>query len=135
MWAAPEPGDIVWCRFPERPRDKPGPKPRPALVLNVVTREDGIEVTVAFGTSQRLSSMVAGEFAIQQQQDSAAYALAGLSFDAKFNLAQTLPLPWNDTFFALAPAAKHGQTPKLGTLHPALVRVAAAAMGAAGRRS
>ena len=135
MWAPPEPGDIVWCRFPERPRDKPGPKPRPALVLNVTTREDGIEVTVAYGTSQGLSSMVAGEFAIRQQQDSAAYALAGLSFDTKFNLAKTLPLPWNDTFFSLAPAANYGQTPKLGMLHPALVRVAAAAMGATGRRS
>ena len=101
----------------------------------MVTREDGIEVTVAYGTSQRQSSMVAGEFAIRQQQDSAAYALAGLSFDTKFNLAETLTLPWNDVFFALAPAAEHGQAPKLGTLHPALVRVAAAAIGATGRRS
>ena len=35
MWARPEPGDIVWCHFPQRPRDVPGPKPRPALILTV----------------------------------------------------------------------------------------------------
>ena len=52
MWPAPEPGDIVWCRFPERPRDKPGPKPRPALVLAVTQRSGGFEVEVAYGTSQ-----------------------------------------------------------------------------------
>ena len=34
-WALPEPGDIVWCVFPELPDLEPGPKPRPALVVTV----------------------------------------------------------------------------------------------------
>ena len=130
MWPAPEPGDIVWCRFPERPRDKPGPKPRPALVLRVADKTGGIEVTVAYGTSQGLTRMVAGEFAIRKQQNSAAYAFAGLSYDTKFNLVKALTLPWDAVFFAIAPDPKHGQTPKLGSLHPGMMKVAAAAMQA-----
>ena len=128
MWLAPEPGDIVWCRFPERPRHKPGPKPRPALVLQVVQRTDGVEVTVAYGTSQKLDRMHAGEFAIRKRQDHAAYALAGLSYDTKFNLANALRLPWTDEFFAVPPDPTFGQCPKLGNLHSGMVKAVAAAM-------
>ena len=134
MWAAPEPGDIVWCQFPERPRDKPGRKPRPALVLEVAQKEDGVAVTVAYGTSKALNAVLAGEFAIRKQQNVAAYKLAGLSFDTKFNLTNTLTLPWDDQFFAVAPDAKHGQTPKVGSLHAGMMKVAAAANRAAGKR-
>ena len=52
MWPPPEPGDIVWCRFPQRPRDVPGPKPRPALVISVTEHQDGYAIMVAYGTSQ-----------------------------------------------------------------------------------
>ena len=107
MWPAPEPGDIVWCRFPQRPRDKPGPKPRPALVLAVTQRADGIEVNVAYGTSQKLDRMLAGEFAIRKADNAAAYALAGLSYDTKFSLTETLLLPWNSEFFAVPPEPAH----------------------------
>src|SRR6266853_4724517 len=127
MWPAPEPGDIVWCRFPEGPRDKPGPKPRPALVLQVAQKADGIEVTVAYGTSQGLDRMLGGEYAIRKQLNNAAYALAGLSYDTKFNLGNALPLPWDGEFFATAPDPKHGQTPKLGSLHSGMMKVVAAA--------
>ena len=130
MWPAPEPGDIVWCRFPERPRDKPGPKPRPGLVLRVAARPDGSVVTVAYGTSQGLGRLFAGEFSIRKQQDGVAYTLAGLSYDTKFNFAKALPLPWGDAFFAVAPGSRYGQTPKLGSLHPAMMKAAAAAMRA-----
>lgn len=37
----PRPGDIVWCRFPERKLPAPGPKARPALVLRVGEDSDG----------------------------------------------------------------------------------------------
>ena len=44
MWEHPDPGDIVWCRFPQQPRDVSGPKPRPALVISVTEHADGIAV-------------------------------------------------------------------------------------------
>lgn len=113
----PEPGDIVWCRFPQRPRDVPGPKPRPALILTVTAREDGVVVLVAYGTSQKLGRLTAGEFAIRKFDHPAAYALAGLSFDTKFDLKHTLEMPWNEHFFSVPPEARHGQHPKLGSLH------------------
>ncbi len=130
MWPTPEPGDIVWCRFPERPRDKPGPKPRPALVLEVTQRADGIEVKVAYGTSQKLDRMLAGEFAIRKLDNAAAYVLAGLSYDTKFNLGKTLSLPWDSKFFGVPPDPKHGQIPKLGSLHSGMMKSAEAALRA-----
>ena len=35
--------ELVWCRFPQRPRDVPGPKPRPALVISITEHEDQFE--------------------------------------------------------------------------------------------
>ena len=105
MWQAPEAGDIVWCRFPQRPRDKPGPKSRPALVVSVVEYDDGISVAVAYGTSKKLDRMLSGEFAIRKAAHSAAYAMAGLSFDTKFNLRNMVDLPWHEDFFGVAPDA------------------------------
>jgi hypothetical protein len=133
VWPAPEPGDIVWCRFPERPRDKPGPKPRPAIVLEVTERTDGIEVKVAYGTSQKLERLKAGEFAIRRLDNAAAYELAGLSHDTKFDLAKALSLPWGDMFFGVPPNPRHGQTPKLGSLHSGMMKIVAAAFRAARR--
>ena len=130
MWPVPEPGDIVWCRFPERPRDEPGPKPRPALVLAVTQRSDGYEVEVAYGTSQGLGRLRTGEFAIRKRDHPAAYSLAGLSYDTKFNLAKTLLLPWDGTFFDVPPHSIHGQLPKLGTLHSSMMKVVEAALRA-----
>ena len=133
MWRCPEPGDIVWCRFPERPRDIPGPKPRPALVLSVTERDDGVSIVVAYGTSKKLDRLTAGEFAIRAQADRAAYVMAGLSFDTKFNLAKSIELPWNDSFFAVPSDVPHGQTPKLGSLHIGMRRALEAAARAARR--
>ena len=133
MWPAPEPGDIVWCRFPERPRDKPGPKPRPALVLEVTQRADGVEVKVAYGTTQKLGRLKAGEFAIRKLDNAAAYTLAGLSYDTKFDLVKTLSLPWDTMFFAIPHDPKHGQIPKLGSLHSGMIKVVEAALRATRR--
>ena len=131
MWPAPEPGDIVWCRFPQRPRDRPGPKPRPALVLRVTEYEAGYAVTVAYGTSQRLDRLVAGEFAIRKLDSPVAFALAGLSFDTKFDLREKVDLPWDEAFFGVPPSPAWGQTPKLGTLHPCLMKALTSAARAA----
>jgi hypothetical protein len=121
-WPPPAPGDIVWCRFPELPNRTPGPKPRPALVLEVIDRKDGAEVAIVYGTSQRVDRLSTGEFAITRLGNAAAYKAAGLSHDTKFDFKQTVRLPWNDEFFAVPPGAPHGQTPVLGTLHASAMR-------------
>jgi hypothetical protein len=130
FWPEPMAGDIVWCRFPEDIR--PGPKPRPALVL-VVFDDDApfFHVRVAYGTSQRVNYLHSGEFAILQDRNPSAYELAGLSYDTKFNLKQAVDLPFDTNWFGIPPAAPHGQIPKLGTLHPSMMRALRAAAAAA----
>jgi hypothetical protein len=133
-WSAPAVGDIVWCRFPELPDLRPGPKPRPALEIGVETRSDGVNVRVAYGTSRRVGQLHAREFSITRSFHPQAFLLAGLAEDTKFNLGEIVELPWEDRYFGVPPRPKHGQSPKLGTLH-ASVYQAAAATHAAARRS
>jgi hypothetical protein len=120
----PTAGEIVWCHFPDDIH--PRPKPRPALIL-VVFDDDGPQfmVRVAYGTSQRTTTLHRGELAILRDCNPAAYVAAGLSFDTKFDLGKTLDLPYTNEWFTVPPAAPHGQIPKLGTLHPSLVRARA----------
>ena len=129
-WPEPAAGDIVWCHFPDGMH--PRSKPRPALVL-VVFDDDAPEFTVrvAYGTSQRTTTLYGGEIAILRGHHPAAYAAANLSFDTKFDLRRLLNLPYSADWFSVPPAAPHGQTPKLGTLHPSLVRAVQAAFRAA----
>jgi hypothetical protein len=127
---APKPGDIVWCRFPVRKLSAPGPKPRPALVLKVGVHAGHTVVEVAYGASQKLETLYAGEFAITPA-DEAAYEASGLSYPTKFDLGETFELDFNEEWFAAPPGAPHGQIPKLGVLHPSLVRRARAAFDAA----
>lgn len=131
-FSPPSPGDIVWCRFPQRGLSGPGPKPRPALVLRVGEAVGRPVVEVSYGTSQKVDELHAGEFSITPA-DGAAYATAGLSFPTKFDLSARVELDYNDVWFAVAAGAPHGQTPKLGLLHPGLMRRAKAAFDAAGK--
>ncbi|HVZ45545.1 MAG TPA: type II toxin-antitoxin system PemK/MazF family toxin [Ramlibacter sp.] len=131
-WQPPAVGDIVWCHFPELPTRDPGPKPRPALVVNVEMRDDGVIVGVAYGTSKRLANLKAGEFATTRVH-AAAFQLAGLGYDTKFDCKQVIDLPWSDRFFKVPPHPRHGQTPKLGTLHPSVYHAAKAAFRAGAR--
>jgi hypothetical protein len=133
-WSLPEVGDIVWCLFPELPDSNPGPKPRPALVLSVESREDGDIVRIAYGTSQKLNKLRAGEVAITQAQHPAAYALAGLSHDTKFDFNAIVLLPWTDRYFKAPPKSRHGNNPKLGTLHATVLRAVESAYRAAQAR-
>lgn len=126
-WPAPLVGDLVWCWFPQPPNPAPGPKARPALVIGVETREDGVIVSVVYGTSQRLDRLTTGEFAITRLRHPQAFALAGLAFDTKFNFRSVVDLPWGDAFFKVSPRPRYGQTPKLGSLHPSLLRSVQAA--------
>jgi hypothetical protein len=84
-------------------------------------------VRVAYGTSQRARTLRRGEFANLRANNPVAYEAAGLSYDTKFDLRQMVDLPYSTDWFAVPPAAPHGQTPKLGTLHPSLVRALQAA--------
>jgi hypothetical protein len=129
-WAEPVAGDIVWCHFPDHVQPKP--KPRPALILATKVDDEGVVfVNVAYGTSQKTKRLFAGEFAIAKADHPVAYTSAGLSFDTKFNLKAVCELPFNYDYFSVPPHAPHGQTPKLGVLHPSMVRVAASAYAAA----
>lgn len=131
MWWWPEPtaGEIVWCKFPASVQLKP--KPRPALILTTKKDEEGfVFVAVAYGTPQKTDRLYTGEFRIKKIEHPAAYASAGLSFDTKFDLRNVLELPFNDNYFSVPPHAPHGQNPKLGTLHPSMMRFAASAFAA-----
>lgn len=132
FWRLPEAGQIVWCHFPQSKQLQPGPKPRPALILSVFDDDNPLfRVLVAYGTSQKTDKLFPGEIRIGPE-DGEAYQLAGLSFATKFNLGATVELPYDSVWFAVPPTAPFGPTPKLGVLHPALHRKAAAAWKAAG---
>lgn len=127
----PAAGDIVYCRFPEK-LGKPGSKPRPALVTGVGLLDDGTPgVKVAHGTSEKTRQLHSGEFLISPE-DGAAYRAAGLSYPTKFNPGSQVSLPYTDEWFRVPPMPQFGQTPKLGILHPSLVRRAQTAFDALG---
>jgi len=128
----PEPGDFVYCRFPHTGLPGPGPKLRPALVLQVGDIDGEPFVRVAYGTSQKTDRLHAGEL-LMSGEDGAAYALSGLAYPTKFDLGRVVELPYNDIWFGVPPRAPFGQTPKLGVLHPNLMRRAKAAFVAARR--
>jgi hypothetical protein len=81
--------------------------------------------------SQHTDRLHSGEFLIAPA-DGAAYALSGLSYPTKFDLRNGKELSYSEEWFRAPPHAPHGQTPKLGVLHPSLVRRARAAFDAAG---
>lgn len=128
-WGEPTAGDIVWWHFPDEIHSCP--KPRPALILAVFDDDaPQFTVRVAYGTSQKTTTLYRGEFSILRDMNPAAYEAAGLSYNTKFDPRQALDLPFTTEWFSVPPAAPHGQTPKLGTLHPSLVRAVQAAFQA-----
>jgi hypothetical protein len=129
-WPRPLAGDIVWCYFPQDLAVTPADKPRPGLILEVYSdRAPLCDVLVAYGTSQKVTQLYSGEFAITAQ-DGAAFRIAGLSYPTKFNLKRRIELPFHATYFEVPPGAPFGQSPKLGTLHPSLMRRVDAAWAA-----
>jgi hypothetical protein len=132
-WPEPAAGIFLWCRFPELAQLKPGRKPRPALAITVFDDQAPLfRVLIAYGTSQKTGRLFAGEFRTAPQ-DGEAYALSGMSYPTKFNLARVVELPYTSDWFKVPPAAPYGQNPKLGVLHPNLIRRVAAAWKAAGQ--
>jgi mRNA-degrading endonuclease toxin of MazEF toxin-antitoxin module len=125
----PKAGDIVQCRFPERKVGIPGPKDRPALVIEVEADPEGESasiVRVAYGTSQDVEKRYPGEFTIRATDPK-----AGLDRDTKFDLGNTARLSFDSEWFALSPTRRFGEHPKRGTLNlkdPKLKRALQAAI-------
>lgn len=109
----------------------PGPKPRPALVVDIGRLRDEPAVEVIYGTSRKLDRLYPEEFSISPE-DGDAFVVSGLNYPTKFDTARSVFLPYNDEWFSVPPGATYGQTPKLGVLHPSLMRRAQAAFDAAG---
>jgi len=131
IWKIPAPGDIVWYLFPEIPDIKPGPKPRPAIVLSVERREVGDQVSVIYGISRHLMRLKTGEVAITQAKNPAAYALAGLAYDIKFDFKVIVNLPWSDRYVKVPARNPYGNTSKIRTLHATSLRAIETAYQAA----
>ena len=118
-YSSPKPGDIVQCRFPQDRIRQPGPKERPALVIDVEEYEspDGsteVFVTVAYGTSESVDDRHPGELTIERDSPH-----AGLSFDTKFDIGNRVKLPFNNEWFAPSPNKRFGNHPKRGLLDTA----------------
>lgn len=100
-WAPrPKAGDIVQCRFPESEVGIPGPKDRPALVVEVEKDPEGESasiVRVAYGTSQDVEQRYPGELTIRATDPK-----AGLDRDTKFDLGNTMRLSFDSEWFTPA---------------------------------
>ena len=124
----------MWCHFPHPPGLEPGPKPRPVLIVKVFTDfAPSYVVLVAYGTSQNVNRLRAGEFAVTRT-DGSAFTQAGLLYESKFSFNQTVELPYTSTYFKAPPGAAPQSSPKLGMLHATLMRKANAAWNAAQER-
>jgi hypothetical protein len=68
--AVPTAGDIVSCHFPDD--INPRPKPRPALILAVFDdAAPQLDVPVAYGTSERTTTLHRGEFTVLERSPAA----------------------------------------------------------------
>lgn len=88
-------------------------------------------MSVAYGTSQNISRLKSGEVAITQSRHAAGYALAGLSYDTKFDFTRIIELPWTERYFKVPLRNRHGNTPRMGTLHATVMHAVEAAYRAA----
>ena len=110
----PSVGDIVWTKFPID-IGQPGPKPRPALVTKVSPSTN--EVEVAYGTSQKTGKPYQGEFVVSNTDPE--FSSTGLSYSTKFNLLQTVKLPFDNIWFEKSPGYRlNNPPPKMGSLGP-----------------
>jgi hypothetical protein len=74
------------------------------------------------GTSQKVTSLHAGEFAVTSIDGSNAFVKTGLAKHTKFSFQRTklALLPYNDQWFSVPPEKRpSGKTPKIGVLDEA----------------
>jgi hypothetical protein len=111
----PKPLDVVWCWFPEiLAGGIRGPKPRPALVLDVDESRSPIELRVAFGTSKKTNDLFSGEFRISPE-DGAGFTASGCDGDTKFDLKRSVWLPYTDDLFSRKSETAN-RTPVMGRI-------------------
>lgn len=109
----PAPGDIVWCKFPQL-LGVPGPKSRPALVVRVSATDNA--VSVAYGTSQKTTTLYPTEFVLDPNDPG--FPPSGLSHRTKFDLGNLVQLSFDTDWFEPAPGSPgHVPPPKMGILH------------------
>lgn len=115
------PGSIVWCKFPNDNTSGVPAKLRPALVLKNSPEDHA--VIVAYGTT-RTDKCYPGEFIITANDPD--FAITGLQFDTKFDLANTVKLFYTTEWFARAPAPKtkipQPLNPVMGALTPTAMK-------------
>lgn len=116
-YSPPKAGDIVQCRFPQDKIRQPGPKERPALVIDVEEYElpngsTEVFVTVAYGTSEDVDNCHPGELNIKCSDPH-----AGLSLDTKFDIGNRVKLPFDDEWFAPSLNRRFGAHPKRGSFN------------------
>jgi mRNA-degrading endonuclease toxin of MazEF toxin-antitoxin module len=132
-FSIPNNGDIVWCKFPET-LGKPGPKPRPALIIAIgANAQNKPVVTVVYGTTKKLERLYLSEFKIERA-DGASFKLSGLAADTKFDFNHQVKLPYCSTWFDVAPGQAVTNQPKLGVLAPDLVLMAKQAFDKSSKR-
>lgn len=100
----PAPYDIVWCRFPEHvDLGEPGPKPRPAIVLNVAVDAEAGEgdVQLVYGTGTLKLGRRPRDFFVTNVAEMDA---CGLSKATRFDLDSIAWIPWADAWFDVLPS-------------------------------
>jgi hypothetical protein len=105
---APNPGDILWCHFPNYDPKDPTMKERPALVISVMDDCEPIRLRVAYGTSKRPKPVTRGCFLVEKASE---LKVAGLSVPTRFDMKNLVVLPYTLSAFLNAPG-------ELGLLKP-----------------
>ncbi|TJY57197.1 hypothetical protein E4T66_17460 [Sinimarinibacterium sp. CAU 1509] len=118
----PTAGDVVLCKFPQDLRSpSPGPKSRPAIILKVfepaASAPATFRVQVCYATTNR-QRLFDHEFEITRAGHAVEFESAGLSGDTKFDLLQSVLVPYDSDWFELPNFPQYGPVPKLGILHP-----------------
>jgi len=111
----PEPGDIVWCHFPNANPKDPTMKNRPALVISVMEETSPPRLRVAYGTTKRVRPVGKGQILLHQPTH---LLQAGLAGETRFSLLNLVVLDYTPHWFAPAPlpGGLKGATPKMGSL-------------------
>ncbi len=130
----PEPGDVLWCRFPEIEGIKPGPKPRPCVAIWVSDpppdSDTPYRVRVVYGTTKIKGKALPHEADIDQVSNPVAYKAAGLSYSTRFNFKKVVVLNYDEMYFDRAPRGENIAplpSPRMGSLHPSMMRAFSAA--------
>ena len=99
----PAPYDIVWCRFPFHDSlGDPGPKPRPAIVLNIAVDADAGEgdAQLVYGTTRTKVMSRHRDFFVTNVSEMDA---CGLDKATRFDLDRIAWVPWAEEWYDVLP--------------------------------